>query len=479
MTGGRVLYRTWSVCPVCLERLPARRVQIGREVFLDKTCARHGTFRTVIWRGYSAIGAWIAPEPPLPDNPRCPSGCGLCPDHLRKTCCVILNVTARCNLDCRFCFSDHGTATHDPPLEELQQSLSCLIEKSKTLVQLSGGEPTVRDDLPEIIRAAKDTGAKYVQLNTNGIRLSGNPEYVRQLADAGLSFVFMQFDGTDDAVYRQLRGRPLLEIKKRAIRTCSEFNIGVTLVPTLVRGINDRNIGDILQFAVSQSPAVRGVHFQPVSYFGRMPKLPDDSDRITLDELMHEIGNQTGGMFREINLLPSCCDHPLCGFHGDFVIDRDTVIPLLTRSAPASCRTGSAPAGVSGKSASSDCCSHAASAGQSDPPTLSEHRGDSAMSGCCSDPAAADKNREFVARRWLRAELRQGGWGSGSTDIHDMEYFLRKVQENGFTVTSMLFQDAGNVDFSRLRHCSLHVFDRGRFVPFCSYYLSGWTVPEK
>jgi uncharacterized radical SAM superfamily Fe-S cluster-containing enzyme len=165
----------------------------------------------------------------------------------------------------------------------------------KSLVQLSGGEPTTRADLPDIVRAARQAGAKYVQLNTNGVRLGSDPEYVKALADAGLSFVFMQFDGTDDSINVKLRNRPLLEAKKRAIENCAAFNLGVTLVPTLVRGVNTNNIGDIIRFAVNSSPAVRGVHFQPVSFFGRVPRLPSDDDRFTLDELVHEISLQTGG----------------------------------------------------------------------------------------------------------------------------------------------------------------------------------------
>lgn len=430
MNEFRILYKTWSVCPVCMKRRPAERVMTGAEVFLRKTCKEHGTFKSIIWRGYSDINEWVDGSDSVPlKNPLCPDGCGLCPDHLQKTCCVLLNVTSRCNLNCRFCFADQGSSD-DPAFKEIRESLSNLTEEGKTLVQISGGEPTMRDDLPEIIKAAKNVGSKYVQLNTNGIRLGEDKEFIRELAEAGLSFVFMQFDGTDDEIYRNLRGRPLLKIKQEAIKNCSEFNIGVTLVPTLVRGINMHNIGDILQYAISEVPEVRGVHFQPVTFIGRVPENPADSDRITLDELIFEIQRQTNGIIKGENLLPSACDHPLCGFHGDFIVDQNKVTPLLKR----------------GNIAGKRCC----------------------------NTATADKNREFVARRWQRPPVNQDGEGSCCGDVHDMEFFLRHIKTNGFTVTAMAFQDAGNIDFSRLRNCSLHVYDKGRFVPFCAYYLSGW-----
>jgi hypothetical protein len=267
-----------------------------------------------------------------------------------------------------------------------------------------------------------------VQLNSNGIRLGEDKSYAKELADSGLSFVFMQFDGTDDSINMSLRGKPLLKIKQQAIENCAENNIGVTLAPTLVRGFNTHNIGEIIRFAIAQSPKVRGVHFQPVTFIGRTPENPKDTDRITLDELVFEICKQTNGIINAEDLLPSACDHPLCGFHGDFIVDQSKLIPLLKRS--------------------------------------------ETEKKCCCD-SSADKNREFVAKRWLRPTTNEASKDSCCGDIHDMDFFLKKIKTHGFTVTAMAFQDAGNIDFSRLRNCSFHVYDKGKFVPFCSYYLSG------
>jgi uncharacterized radical SAM superfamily Fe-S cluster-containing enzyme len=410
-----------------MERIPAARVQIGAEVFLRKTCLQHGTFSSIIWRGFYDINSWVGnADKPASENPKCPDGCGPCEDHLQKTCCVLLNVTNRCNLTCRFCFADQADTSIDPTLDEIRESIFQIVEKDKTLLQLSGGEPTVRDDLPAIIKTAKEAGAKYVQLNSNGIRLGEDKQYIKELADAGLSFVFMQFDGTEDSINESLRGKPLLKIKQQAIENCAEYNVGVSLAVTLVRGINTDNIGSIIRFAMNQSPKVRGVHFQPVTFIGRTPVIPKESDRITLDELVFELCKQSSGMIKATDILPSACDHPLCGFHGDFIVDKDILIPLSKRS--------------------------------------------EAEKTCCCD-TAAEKNREFVARRWQR--LPTAG-DSCCGDIHDMDYFLNKVKINGFTLTAMAFQDAGNIDFSRLRNCSFHVYDHGNFVPFCAYYLSGW-----
>ena len=430
--ASEIVYKTWSICPICRKRIPAQRINVGNEVFIKKACVDHGSFESIVWRGFTDFNEWIgSSEPIVPRDLNCIDDCGICSEHLQKTCCVLINITDRCNLNCKFCLANQENSGIEPSLDDIRNTLKKIIEKDKTLVQLSGGEPTTRDDLPQIIEMAKDLGAKYVQLNSNGIRLAEDVEFVRQLAKAGLSFVFMQFDGTHEAIYLKLRNRQLFEIKQKAIENCSRFNIGVTLVPTLVRDVNINNIGEIIRYSISQSPKVRGVHFQPVSYLGRIPKLPENKDRITLDELVHEICLQSDGLINEENLLPSSCDHPLCGFHGDFIVDRETLFPLLKR----------------------------------------ENKG---KNKCC-DTIAAEKNREFVARRWERPEMINVNENDCCGSIHDMDIFLGKVKSNGFTITAMSFQDAGNLDFSRLQNCSFHVFNDGKLIPFCAYYLTPWT----
>lgn len=433
MVDIQILQNTRSICPVCLKQIPAERIRREKEVFIRKNCEEHGDFESIIWRGFSEFDNWVNPKDNIEmDNTNCPDDCGLCSNHLQKTCCVLINITDRCNLNCSFCLANQGNKNNVPTLEEIQNSLSKIIEKDKTLLQLSGGEPTMRDDLPEIIKLARNTGAKYVQLNTNGIRLAEDIQFVKQLAEAGLSFVFMQFDGTDDAIYEKLRNRKLLEIKKQAIENCSAFNIGVTLVPTVVRNINLNNIGEIIRFAISQSPKVRGIHFQPVSFFGKIPHLPENSDRITLDELVYEIEKQSEGLIKAQNILPSSCDHPLCGFHGDFIVEKNNLIPLLNRE-------------------------------------------NASIESCCNSNAA-EKNRNFVARRWLRPSTNQENSNSCCGNLQDMDYFLKQIKNNGFTITSMAFQDAGNIDFSRLRKCSFHVFENDKLIPFCAYNRTSWKL---
>lgn len=429
--------KTWSVCPVCLERIPAELVIHDGSWYMEKACTKHGKFSAVIWRGsepsLAGWGNYRPPEESEADIPHCPDDCGLCEKHLQGTCCVLVEVTDRCNLRCPVCFAESGDreCRPDKSAAALQKDFEYLIDKDCKFIQLSGGEPTVRDDLPEIVSAAKRAGATSVQLNSNGLRLGKEPGFTKLLAEAGLDFVFMQFDGLEDEIYMRLRGRPLLAEKLEAVRICGENGIGVTLVPTVVPGVNDSQIGEIIRFGLKNSPFVRGVHFQPVSYFGRYPEPPKDEDRITLPEIISAIERQTDGLIRQSDLAPSACDHPRCGFHGDFVVMPDKLLSLTAMNTPSA--------------AASDCC--------------------------CNQAGEALRNRNFVARRWKR-NLAMENEAASSADIMDFDTFLARVAANGFTVTGMAFQDAYNLDLERLRRCSLHVYDEGRIIPFCAKYLT-------
>ena len=417
---------TRSVCPVCLKNIPARLMrEDGGRILLEKTCPVHGDFRVPVWQGRVNFEEWLLGTESLPPDCglSCPGNCGICAEHEIGTCCALLEVTNRCNLRCRYCFANGGSEDCDPSVQELKDAILDIVRLCRQpLLQFSGGEPTLRNDLPELIRFAKESGCSYTQVNTNGIRLAKDPDYARQLAEAGLDIVFLQFDGTRNEIYKTLRGAQLLETKLEVIRVCAEQKLGVTLVPTVVSGVNDDNLGEIISLAVSLAPGVRGIHFQPVSFFGRYPEAPGEDDRYTLDQLMADIGEQA-----QIPIecfMPSRCDHPLCGFHASFLIEPDGRLKPLSSI------------------------------------THSSHR-----HGCEKD------NREYVARHWMRAPEEPVLTGSFS-DVMDFDTFLYRLRHNSLTLSAMAFQDAMNLNIERLHRCSLHVYDQGKIKPFCAKYLS-------
>lgn len=420
------LRSTRSVCPVCLRNLPAQLLtEPSGAVTLHRVCPEHGAFSVPVWNGALDFSRWVQFSEPLTGEAgvHCPGDCGICPEHEVGTCCCLLEVTRRCNLRCRFCFANGGTPEEDPSLETLYAAIRDIVRQcGQPLLQLSGGEPTLRQDLPQLIRYAKQAGCTYVQLNTNGIRLARDPDYAQSLAEAGLDIVFLQFDGTREDIYTALRGEPLLETKLQAIRVCGQLGVGVTLVPTVVPGVNTDNLGALVALARSLAPNVRGIHFQPVSYFGRYPELPQAAGRYPLDQLMADISAQAHVPLD--SFMPSRCDHPLCGFHANYLIDpRGGLRPLTSITHSAKQR------------------------------------------GCARD------NREYVARHWMRHPQEPEPAGAFSEEM-DFDTFLYRLHHSSLTLSAMAFQDAGNLNIERLHRCSLHVYADGTVKPFCAHYLT-------
>jgi hypothetical protein len=447
---------TESVCPVCLKRIKATRLLRGDEVFLIKKCGEHGSFKTVIWRGKPSMDEWRRPKPPVhPDlcystvEKGCPFDCGLCEAHKQLPCSVLIEVTDRCNLNCAVCFADSGRGeAEDPSLEKISRLLGrAMAAAGPCNLQLSGGEPTLREDLPEIVEVARRIGYSFIQINTNGLRLAADKEYIERLQAAGLSSVFLQFDGVDDEIYRSLRGRALLDKKLLAVRNCKEAGLGVVLVPTLVRGVNTDSIGAMVRQALELAPTVRGIHFQPISYFGRFSGQSNDEGRFTLPELMRCLEEQTGGLVKVGDFSPPGCEHAHCSTHATYMYSAEDGLRLI--------------GGTEGDS----CCS-------TDPL-----------------PGGVRKTVETVSRRWrlpsaplsncLPLVKEASCCGAGSTDTIrvddplDLDNFLRKAAVRTFTMSAMAFQDADNLDLERLKGCCISVISPdGMLVPFCAFNLT-------
>ena len=438
---------TTSLCPQCLRRLPASVVRRGDEVWLERTCPEHGEVRALVWRGPPDYDEWrragVGPSCCDPaENPACPTACGLCAGHARQTCCVLLEVTSRCDLECPICFASARRATlADPSIAEIEGWYRRLLELAPGCnVQLSGGEPTVRDDLAQIIALGRSLGLLHFQLNTNGLRLAADDGYAGTLAAAGLQTVFLQFDGVDDAAHVALRGRPLAALKELAVEHCAEAGLGVVLVPTVARGVNLDQLGRILDFGLERLPAVRGIHLQPLALLGRYPDARAAAgdaavDRVTLPDVMRELAAQSAGRIHLGDLAPGDCEHALCSFSREYLHAADGALVALRRDVAESCGRGGASAARS-------------------PRTLRP-----------TDKAA------HVARRWSAPPTSCCDAAQGPDD--QWGDILRQVRGNTFSVSAMAFQDAWTIDLERLRHCYLHVFaPDGRLVPFCAYNLT-------
>lgn len=427
-----ILGRTESLCPACLTRLPAVRAQENGIVYLVRQCTEHGEFCVPVWRGSPDLAQWLRPKTPSrPQRPQtgseqgCPFDCGLCPEHGQHTCTALIEVTQRCDLGCPVCFASSGAAAKpDPSLPELAARLTRLRQDAGACnLQLSGDEPCVRPDLPAIVAAARSAGFVLLQVNTNGLRLAREPGYAESLAKAGLDSVFLQFDGSDQAC-TALRGHPLLEEKLRAVEACGRAWLGVVLMPTLVPGVNDAELGLILDLALERLPVVRGVYFQPASSFGRFPWSPD-APRLTLPEVLTALAAQSHGLLRAEDFHPPCCEHEMCSFSGQFALEQGRLKPV-SRDEP--------------------CCT-----------PLEAREG-------------ARRAKAVTARQWAAADPGQ----PLPPDADDFQRFLAgHAGCQRLSLSCMAFQDAWTLDLEWVRGCCIHVAaEDGRRIPFCLYNLT-------
>jgi uncharacterized radical SAM superfamily Fe-S cluster-containing enzyme len=306
-----ILRETFSVCPVCLKKIKAQVVERDGKVVILKECSKHGSFNDIYWSRadiYHQAETFKKPSPaPFQDN--CPSGCGVneCPNHLSKTVMSVIDVTNECDLRCPICFANASEPPdlYKPTLKTIREMLNFLKKQDlpPLAVMFAGGEPTVRDDIVEIVQMAHDL--KFmILLATNGIRMSKDPELVKNLKKAGLNIVYLQFDGFTDSCYEKLRGAKLLPNKLRLVELCREYDIEIILVPTLQGNINDNEVGDMINFAARNVDIIRGIVFQPMAFTGRTAEYVSRKDRIDNSLLAQRIQEQTEGMILEVDLFP-------------------------------------------------------------------------------------------------------------------------------------------------------------------------------
>ncbi|WP_299835109.1 radical SAM protein [uncultured Tenacibaculum sp.] len=309
---------TLSLCPECLRRVDAKIVFEDDKVYMLKRCPEHGNSKVLIADDveyYKNIRNYNKPsETPYTFNTKthygCPYDCGLCPDHEQHSCLTVLEVTDRCNLTCPTCYAGSSpTYGRHRTLEEVKKMLDTIVknEKEPDVVQISGGEPTVHPQFFEILDYAKTLPIRHLMVNTNGIKIAKDKDFVKRLKNYTPDFeIYLQFDSFKDEVLQQMRGADLSEIRKQAIANLNEVNLSTTLVVTLQKGLNDDEIGEIIEYALQQQ-CVRGVTFQPTQIAGRLENFDPEKDRLTLTEVRRRILEQSP-VFNSDDLIPVPCN---------------------------------------------------------------------------------------------------------------------------------------------------------------------------
>lgn len=294
-----------SLCPECTKLIKAVISIQGNNIVMDKTCQEHGPFKEILSNDKDFFlrmeklrfgdGPGIL-NPKTQEQKGCPLDCGLCNKHKSTTMMGVIDLTNRCNLKCPICFatSDASGYLYEPTFQQVKEMMLNLYNLKPAMavcLQFSGGEPTLHPEFLDIIREARKIGFGQIQIATNGITFN-NEEFARKASEAGLNCLYLQFDGVTDDVYTKIRGRPLFEMKKKAITNSYKYGIRTILVPTIVRGINNQQIGDIYNFAINHIDPISTISWQPVALTGRIPEEEKNQMRFTITDLVKETEKQ-------------------------------------------------------------------------------------------------------------------------------------------------------------------------------------------
>jgi hypothetical protein len=481
-----------SLCPQCLAKIEGSKYVEEGKVYIMKNCPEHGNFITLVSEDVNHyrqmeecfdVDRAKAKEPLTATEKGCPFDCGLCPSHKQDTCLAVVEVTDRCNMKCTYCFANSSMdESLDPDMDTIRLMFETVkkCQNEPTCIQISGGEPTIRNDLPEIIRMGKEIGINHIELNTNGIRMASDQEYFDKIAAAGVDAIYLGFDGVSDDIYMQRTGRKMLGIKTEVINRCEKAGIGVVLVPLVAKGYNLHEVGSIIDFAASRVPAVRGVHFQPVFHSGRSPS--DMTDKITILKLLQEIEEQTNGQIKVSNFTPALMPHAHCGATCLTLIDNGGYLPLTNVSMGA-VKSASDVASKTKKSImgrwkglekdstpdSGSCCGDIMIKNSCCEKPLSSI---TVKGSCCEKPLSDITIKGSCCEKPLIDILPKDS-GSGKDESGGWADFIEMSKNNYLTISMMAFQDAWSYEQDRVENCCIHVVTRdGRFVPFCNYNMT-------
>ena len=458
---------TRSICPECLKALDAEIYEDNGKVFIKKICPEHGAFQELYWSDYDQ---YVRAEKFRYDgegieNPRtqkdkgCPLDCGICPEHKSHTALAIIDVTNRCNLKCPVCFANAAAAgyVYEPTQEQvvgMLENLRATKPVPATALQFSGGEPTIRNDLFDLVRKAKEVGFRHVEVNTNGVRISQDPEYPKQLKAAGVSTIYLQFDGLTPDVYKFIRGLDLYDTKMKAIENLRAAGYdSVVLVVTLIKGVNDSQLGDIIRFAAQNFDVIRCVNVQPVSLCGRLPPQEREKMRITIPDFMRAVEEQTNGAIKVSDFYPvpvvvpvskavgalknkryvEFTTHPHCGMATFVIVENGKLTPVTRYGNIEKFRASLLKV-------------------YADASKGSKRKAKLRLIG-----AARHLKFSFL-RKYVLGVLLSG-------DYQSLGNFVRQT----LMISSMHFMDPYNFDLERVQRCVIHyAVPDGRIIPFCT-----------
>lgn len=339
MEEARLLHETTSLCRVCKNAVAARVVAMDNgSVFMKKTCAEHGPQEVHLSDSADWYEKTRAIEP-VRTPPRviktdvkhgCPFDCGPCSSHEQKVRLPVVTITSACNLDCPICYvhNKNDDAFHmkesdfDRVLEHLVRDHGGELD----ILNLTGGEPTMHPHLLTFLEKARAAGVHRITVCSNGIKLVKDEELVKRLARIGAR-IALSFDTFDRDADVKMQGAELVDLKMRCLDMLEKHGVDTTLIPVMSRGLNDHEIGRIIDVLIERSN-IRHLEVHTMTFTGQSGASFDRRARISMREVLDRIEQTTDGLLRVDDFIPSPCAHPLCYQIAYLLIDPDGGRPI-------------------------------------------------------------------------------------------------------------------------------------------------------
>lgn len=466
-----ILEKTFSICPECykfgkIKKIDAEIIQDDTRAWMIKDCKKHGSFKEIYCNDVHVYKKWMRFKVTGRNNPdvntKLFDGQELYSEHKSQSVLTHLLITNRCNLRCDYCFMNAGASgyVYEPSLTQIKKLLLRARGKNPIetkAIQITGGEPTIREDLFEIIRMAKEIGFTHVQVHTNGIKLAENIEYCQRLKNEQVNTIYLSFDGITK------KTNPWINQCKKAINNLRKVNLKVVLVPVIIGDKNLKEAGKIVRFALENMDIIRGVNFQPISFCGRANNMTDaqrETQRVDHVNIIAEIEKEFDGHISRDDFYPASfafsfsqlidsvkwhgqfefSAHPGCGVVTYLFYEDGEPLPI-TRFID-----------VEGLIAFIEK--------QSDikGPLKKIRRGASFIKHAF----------DYVDKEKLPTGLNLKRLLTGLAIWRNYDS-LTRLQSKSLFIGTMWFQDSFNLDVDKLKRCVIHYTTPEGIIPFCTY----------
>lgn len=474
--GGALPHKTTSICPECKCLIDATLYAKDDIVWMKKTCPEHGEFKEKYWESVEMYNRERKhkTKPVLQTNPNvdtkgvnCPFDCGICTRHKSHTALANIVATNRCDLSCWYCFfyAKEGQPIYEPSLDQIRSMVKNLRDEQPVpcnAIQITGGEPTLREDLVDIVRICEESGVAHIQINTDAINFAFKPDLVKQLREAGANTVYMSFDGVSE----KSNPKNHWEVPY-ALENCRKASLGTVLVPTVIKGINDHEIGKIVNFGLNHSDIIKGVNFQPVSLVGRMPQKLREKQRITIPKVIEKLEEQSNGFVTKEDFFSV----PTIGPITDFV---EAMTGKRTYKLSTHFACGAATYLIKGTDGKIVPLPHFV-----DIEGLMEYLEEMAQERKGKSKLVTGVKVWRKLGNYIEKDKQPKGFNLtklliGALIKHDYRA-LGAIQDRSLLVGMMHFQDPYNYDVERVERCCIHyTMPDGRIIPFCAFNV----IPE-